>query len=104
MKLLRYGPVGQEKPGMMDDEGQIRDLSGVVSDISGDVLSDAGLEKLRAIDPQSLPVVEGDPRLGICVGEIGKMCCIGLNYIDHVEETGSEIPKHPFLFMKAKKI
>lgn len=101
MKLLRYGPVGQEKPGMMDDDGQIRDLSGVVSDISGDVLSDAGLEKLRAIDPQSLPVVEGDPRIGICVGDIGKMCCIGLNYIDHAEETGSEIPKHPFLFMKA---
>lgn len=101
MKLLRYGPVGQEKPGMMDDVGQLRDLSSVVSDISGDVLSDAGLEKLRAIDPTSLPVVEGDPRIGICVGNIGKMCCIGLNYSDHAAETGSEIPKHPFLFLKA---
>ncbi len=101
MKLLRFGPVGDEKPGLLDESGQIRDLSGVVDDISGDVLSDEGLDRLRGIDPTTLPIVEGDPRIGICVGEIGKMCCIGLNYSDHAAETGSAIPEHPFLFMKA---
>lgn len=101
MKLLRYGPVGKERPGLLDDAGNIRDLSDVVPDIASDVLSDAGLEKLRAIDPETLPLVEGHPRLGICVGDIGKMCCIGLNYSDHAAETNSAIPEHPFLFMKA---
>lgn len=101
MKLLRFGPVGQEKPGMIDANGKLRDLSGIVSDLSGDVLSDAGLDKIREIDPESLPLVDGNPRIGVCVGEIGKMCCIGLNYSDHAAETGSAIPEHPFLFMKA---
>ncbi|SFE84582.1 2-keto-4-pentenoate hydratase/2-oxohepta-3-ene-1,7-dioic acid hydratase (catechol pathway) [Sulfitobacter brevis] len=101
MKLLRFGPVGQEKPGMLDAQGQLRDLSGVVDDISGAVLSDAGLAKLRALDPTELPLVEGTPRLGACVGEIGKFCCIGLNYSDHAAETGASIPEHPILFMKA---
>lgn len=101
MKLLRYGDAGAEKPGMLDADGALRDLSGVVSDIAGDVLSDEGLAKLRDIDPASLPKVDGNPRLGPCVGNIGKFCCIGLNYSDHAAETGAAIPEHPILFMKA---
>lgn len=101
MKLLRYGATGAEKPGMLDTDGVLRDLSGVIGDISGDVLSDAGLNKLRALDPATLPAVEGNPRLGPCVGNIGKFCCIGLNYSDHAAETGAAIPDHPILFMKA---
>ena len=101
MKLLRFGPAGAEKPGMLDDAGVLRDLSGVVDDIAGDVLSDAGLAKLRALDPETLPAVTGDPRLGPCVGDIGKFCCIGLNYSDHAKESGLPEPDHPILFMKA---
>lgn len=101
MKLLRFGEVGEEKPGLLDGDGQIRDLSGVIADISGHVLSDAGLAQLRDIDVASLPVVSGNPRLGPCVGSIGKMCCIGLNYSDHAAEQGLPIPEHPILFMKA---
>ena len=101
MKLLRYGATGAEKPGMLDADGVLRDLSGVIGDISGDVLSDAGLDKLRALDPATLPAVDGTPRLGPCVGNIGKFCCIGLNYSDHAAETGAAIPDHPILFMKA---
>ena len=101
MKLVRYGALGAEKPGMVDAEGTLRDLSAHVKDISGEVLSDAGLDKLRAIDPASLPKVEGSPRMGACVGGIGKFMCIGLNYSDHAAETGNAIPEHPILFMKA---
>ncbi|MEL6572546.1 MAG: fumarylacetoacetate hydrolase family protein [Pseudomonadota bacterium] len=101
MKLLRFGDSGAEKPGMLDADGVIRDLSGVVEDIAGDVLSDAGRAKLREIDPASLPAVDGNPRLGPCVGDIGKFCCIGLNYSDHAAESGLPIPDHPILFMKA---
>lgn len=101
MKLLRFGAPGAEKPGMIDAEGILRDLSGVVDDIAGDVLSDSGLDRLRALNPIELPVVEGSPRLGPCVGNIGKFCCIGLNYSDHAAETGAAIPEHPILFMKA---
>ena len=101
MKLLRYGNPGAEKPGMLDGEGRLRDLSGVVDAIAGDVLSEAGLDRLRALDPASLPLVEGDPRLGPCVGRIGKFCCIGLNFSDHAAETGAETPEHPILFLKA---
>lgn len=101
MKLLRYGPAGAEKPGMLDNDGTLRDLSGVVSDIAGDVLSDEGLAKLRALDPATLPAVDGNPRLGPCVGNIGKFCCIGLNYSDHAKESNLPIPDHPILFMKA---
>lgn len=101
MKLVRYGAVGAEKPGMLDADGTLRDLSAHVADIAGDVLSDAGLEKLRAIDPASLPAVDGTPRMGPCVGSIGKFLCIGLNYSDHAAETGADIPKHPILFFKA---
>ena len=101
MKLLRYGAPGAEKPGMLDADGVLRDLSAHVDDIAGDVLSDAGLDKLQALDPSSLPAVEGNPRLGPCVGGIGKFMCIGLNYSDHAAETGAAIPEHPILFMKA---
>lgn len=101
MKLLRYGAAGAEKPGMLDAGGVLRDLSGVVSDIAGDVLSEAGLNKLRAIDPTTLPAVDGDPRIGPCVGSVGKFCCIGLNFSDHAAETGMAIPEHPILFLKA---
>ena len=101
MKLLRYGPVGNEKPGLLDDEGNIRDLSGIITDIAGDVLTDAGLQKLAAIDPASLPLVGGTPRIGPCVGGIGKFVCIGLNYSDHAAEAGQPVPTEPIVFMKA---
>tara|TARA_R110002096_G_scaffold201392_5_gene385891 strand:- start:1073 stop:1921 length:849 start_codon:yes stop_codon:yes gene_type:complete len=101
MKLLRYGEKGAEKPGMLDEDGGLRDLSGVVDDIAGEVLTDAGLARLRALDPASLPLVPGNPRLGACVGDIGKFCCIGLNYSDHAAESNLPIPAHPILFMKA---
>ncbi|WP_300060252.1 fumarylacetoacetate hydrolase family protein [uncultured Roseobacter sp.] len=101
MKLVRYGAPGAEKPGLLDGDGTLRDLSAHVDDIAGEVLSDAGLETLRAIDPASLPVVDGDPRIGACVGNIGKFLCIGLNYSDHAAETGADIPEHPILFFKA---
>jgi 2-keto-4-pentenoate hydratase/2-oxohepta-3-ene-1,7-dioic acid hydratase in catechol pathway len=101
MKLVRYGAIGAEKPGMLDADGKLRDLSAHVADIAGNLLSDAGLAKLRAIDPASLPLVEGEPRIGPCVGNIGKFMCIGLNYSDHAAESGLAVPKHPVLFMKA---
>lgn len=101
MKLLRYGPAGAEKPGLMHDDGTIRDLSAHVDDIAGEVLTDAGLDRLRGIDPGSLPVVDGAPRLGPCVGRVGKFLCIGLNYSDHAAETGAPIPEEPILFFKA---
>ena len=101
MKLLRYGAAGAEKPGLLDDAGLLRDLSDHVTDISGDMLDDASLAKLRALDPASLPIVEGEQRIGACVGNIGKFLCIGLNYSDHAAETGAAIPEHPILFFKA---
>lgn len=101
MKLLRYGPAGAEKPGMIDAEGVLRDLSGQIDDLNGANLSDASLAKLAALDPASLPAVEGTPRIGPCVGNIGKFMCIGLNYSDHAAETGATLPEHPILFMKA---
>ncbi|MEX0285293.1 MAG: fumarylacetoacetate hydrolase family protein [Paracoccaceae bacterium] len=101
MKLLRYGDAGAEKPGLLDSDGNIRDLSAHVSDIDGSMLGDASLDTLRAIDPSSLPLVEGDPRIGACVTGFTKFMCIGLNYSDHAAETGAAIPEHPILFMKA---
>lgn len=101
MKLVRYGAAGSEKPALVDSAGQLRDLSAHVTDITGETLGDAVLDRLRAIDPESLPIVEGDPRIGACVGKIGKFLCIGLNYSDHAAETGADIPKHPILFFKA---
>ena len=101
MKLLRFGAIGAEKPGILDNAGILRDLSEHVNDINGDMLDDANIAKLRALDPEILPIVEGKQRIGPCVGNIGKFLCIGLNYSDHAAETGAEIPKHPILFFKA---
>ena len=101
MKLLRYGPVGQEKPGILDADGRIRDLSAHVADIDGAALTPEGLAKIAAIDVGSLPLVEGEPRIGACVGKVGKLLCIGLNYADHAAETGAKLPPEPVLFMKA---
>ena len=101
MKLLRYGNPGQEKPGMLDDNGTIRDLAGVVDDIGGASLLPEGLEKLKKLDSNSLPAVEGSPRMGSCVTGIGKFICIGLNYSDHAEETGGKVPPEPIIFSKA---
>jgi 2-keto-4-pentenoate hydratase/2-oxohepta-3-ene-1,7-dioic acid hydratase in catechol pathway len=96
MKFLRYGEVGAEKPGVLDSEGRIRDLSGGVDDLAGDVLAD-----LPNVDPESLPLVAGAPRIGPPVGRVGKYMCIGLNYSDHAAEAGMDLPKEPILFMKA---
>ena len=101
MKLLRYGPPGAEKPGLLDETGAIRDLSGEVPDLAGDVLGDKSLARLAGLDPASLPVVSGTPRLGPPVAGIGKFICIGLNYADHAAESGVEPPPEPILFMKA---
>jgi ureidoglycolate lyase len=101
MKLLRYGPVGAEKPGLVDTAGRIRDLSAHIADLSGAALSDETLERLRAIDPETLPVVEGTPRIGPCVAGVGKFICIGLNYSDHAAEAGMDVPPEPIVFMKA---
>lgn len=101
MKLLRFGPAGQEKPGLLDDAGNIRDLSGVIDDLSGDALGDGTLARLRALDPAELPEVVGTPRLGACVGNVGKFICIGLNYADHAAEAGMALPAEPVIFFKA---
>ena len=101
MKLVRYGDVGTEQPGLIDADGKLRDLSGHVTDITGAVLGDEALARLKALDPKDLPEVTGNPRLGACVGSIGKYVCIGLNFTDHAEETGNPIPDHPIVFMKA---
>ena len=100
MKLLRYGQIGSEKPGVLGNDGEIRDLSGLITDIDASVLSDQALQKLRDADLSKLPVVSGDPRIGACVGNIGKMICIGLNYSDHAAETGATPPPEPIIFMK----
>ncbi len=101
MKLLRYGDTGQEKPGMLDAEGRIRDLSRVIADLTGDALLPTSIDRLRGLDPELLPLVEGEPRIGPCVGGVGKFVCIGLNYADHAAESGLEVPPEPVIFMKA---
>ena len=101
MKLLRYGPAGQEKPGILDAAGAIRDLSGIVPDITGAVLSPAALAKIAAVDVNSLPKVAGNPRLGPPVTGMKNLICIGLNYADHAAETGAPIPKEPIVFLKS---
>lgn len=101
MKLLRYGSIGAEKPGLMHTDGTIRDLSGQVSDIAGAVLSDLGLAAIAALDAGALPVVDPASRLGPCVAGTGKFICIGLNYADHAEEAGMAMPPEPVIFMKA---
>lgn len=101
MKLLRYGEAGSEKPGLLDEDGTIRDLTGHVGDIGGAALSPASLARLAELDPATLPAVAGTPRIGPCVGGVGKFICIGLNYSDHAAETGSAVPSEPIVFMKA---
>ncbi|MBO6726847.1 MAG: fumarylacetoacetate hydrolase family protein [Rhizobiaceae bacterium] len=101
MKLVRFGESGAEKPGIVDADGAIRDLSGVVSDIGGEAISPDGLAKLAAVDPASLPLAPAGARLGPCVAGTGKFICIGLNYADHAAESGMDVPPEPVIFMKA---
>jgi ureidoglycolate lyase len=101
MKLLRVGPVGAEKPTMLAPDGTLRDLSSTITDFDAAVLSDAGLAKLRALDPTTLPKVAGEPRIGACVPRPTNYICIGLNYADHAAETGAPIPKEPIIFLKS---
>ncbi|MHC8944900.1 ureidoglycolate lyase [Advenella incenata] len=100
MKLIRYGESKQEKPGIVDSDGRIRDLSGVISDVDGSTITESGLARLRGLDISTLPVVEGNPRVGPCVGNIGKFVCIGLNYSDHAAESGLPEPSEPVVFNK----
>ena len=99
MKLVRFGNEGSEKPGMIDSNGNLRDLSAHVADINPATMGD--IERLKGLNENDLPLVDGNPRLGGCVGNIGKYMCIGLNYSDHAEESGLPVPDHPILFMKA---
>ena len=101
MKLLRYGPQGHEKPGLLDAEGKIRDVSRLVGDIGGEFLLPEALERLRKIKSSSLPMIETPVRYGPCVAHVGKFICIGLNYSDHAAESGAKVPAEPILFMKA---
>ncbi|HEP0587520.1 TPA: fumarylacetoacetate hydrolase family protein [Klebsiella aerogenes] len=100
MKLLRFGNPGSERPGVLDNDGRLRDLSNYVTDLRGDALQPESLARLRQLDLYSLPLVEGNPRIGACVGGIGKFICIGLNYADHAAETGADIPQEPVVFSK----
>jgi 2-keto-4-pentenoate hydratase/2-oxohepta-3-ene-1,7-dioic acid hydratase in catechol pathway len=101
MKLLRYGSPGQERPAVLDSDGSIRDLSSVVSDLAGQWLLPESMEKLRNLNVSTLPKVTGQPRIGPCVGGVGKFVCIGLNYSDHAAESGMAVPREPVVFMKA---
>ena len=101
MKLVRYGEVNAEKPGLIDSGGTLRDLSDHISDIDGSVLGNATIDRLSELTPENLPVVKGAPRLGACVGSVGKLICIGLNFHEHAKETGNPVPEHPIVFMKA---
>lgn len=101
MKLLRYGPVGQEKPGILSANGEIRDLSGIIPDLTGKSLLPDAIDKLRNTDLSLLPKVAGQPRIGPCVRSVGKFICIGLNYSDHAAEAGMAVPVEPVIFMKA---
>ncbi len=104
MKLLRYGPKGRERPGLLDPEGRVRDLTGLIDDVAGAALLPESLARLAAVDPGTLPLVEGAPqedlRLGPCVGAVGKFVCIGLNYADHAAESGLPVPAEPVIFNK----
>jgi len=101
MKLVRYGAAGREKPGIIDSQGRIRDLSGMVADIAGETLSPKSLAKLAKVKPDTLPLVRGTPRIGPCVGHVGNFIAIGLNYADHAAEAGLQVPKEPIIFNKA---
>ena len=98
MKLLRVGPVGKEKPALLDENGVIRDLSGVIEDVAGESLHPDALTKLCQVDASQLPKISSSVRIGPCVGGVGKIICIGLNYTDHAEETGSRVPSEPIIF------
>src|SRR5260370_15160691 len=100
MKLLRYGKKGQEKPGMLDKAGKLRDLSAAIADVNPEALAPAALDKLRKLDPASLPLGSGEPRIGACLTEIPKIGCGGLDYTDHAKETRAPIPHDPLLFLK----
>ncbi|MFK3974288.1 fumarylacetoacetate hydrolase family protein [Pseudomonas sp. NPDC087358] len=100
MKLLRYGQPGKELPALLDNNGGIRDLSEFIDDLAGNALSPESIGKLQALDPDSLPLIKGNPRVGPCVAQVGKFICIGLNYADHAAETGADIPKEPIIFNK----
>src|SRR5258708_1629364 len=101
MKLLRYGPPSEEKPGILTTDGTIRDLSGIITDLAAGSLLPDSIEKLRSTDTSLLPIVRGEPRIGPCVGGVGKFICIGLNYSDHAKEAGMPLPVEPVIFMKA---
>ncbi len=101
MKLLRFGAAGAEKPGILDQDGVIRDLSSVIEDFNPDTISDATFAQIAALDPKSLPAVSGNPRIGACVATPGKFICIGLNYSDHAAEAGMQVPPEPIIFFKA---
>ena len=101
MKLVRYGNKGSERPGMLDAQGALRDLTSIIHDIDGRALSQGSLDALRGVDPPDLPLISANQRLGACVGSVGKFVCVGLNYSDHAAESGMEVPKGPVLFMKA---
>ncbi|RZA34817.1 MAG: FAA hydrolase family protein [Lysobacteraceae bacterium] len=101
MRLVRYGRPGKEKPGLFDEEGRLRDLSGIVDDIDASTLGDKALRKLAKLDPKTLPLVRGNPRLGVPVKGVGKFIGIGMNYADHAAETGAAVPKEPIFFTKA---
>ena len=101
MKLLRYGTPGQERPGLLDEQGQVRDLSGIIDDVNGKTISAETLAQLAALDIESLPLVDKNLRLGPCVNQVGKFICIGLNYADHAAESGLAVPAEPVVFMKA---
>lgn len=101
MKLLRYGPVGNERPAMLDAHGKVRDLSARIADIDASALSPGSLAELDRLDPASLPLVSAPGRIGACIGKVGKFICIGLNYSDHAAETGARVPPEPIVFMKA---
>ena len=101
MKLVRYGKVGQERPGVVDVAGRIRDLSGVITEVDGNVFAPGNLKALQSLDLAALPLVEGEPRFGACIAGVGKFLCIGLNYSDHAAESGMAVPKEPVVFMKA---
>ena len=104
MKLLRYGESGYEKPGMLDDNGVIRDLSGFVNDIADEILSPESIEKLKNINFESLPEVKGKQRLGPCIGNVGNFICIGLNYSDHAKESGMDVPEEPVVIESITEI
>src|SRR5215213_5006566 len=101
MKLVRYGPAGAEKPGIVDADGTLRDLSGIIDDVAGETLSPPGLEKLRSISTATLPEVRNSERIGPCVGRVGKFICVGLNYADHPKEWGADPRKDRGLLRKA---